>query len=239
MKALDTMQTWILEPKMADLQKREHRTYIGGKPSIPSETAIPKCRLCASEQTFYFQIAFPPDHFWNGLTLACFACTSCADETHLIPEMLKVKLKGANIPEGFLGHYQTNFSFQVFPTSESTLRDDYIEKISFKPLMMVSNISEPTEDAIQIGGEPDWLMEDESPSTYNNTAKMTFLLQIPQGYKFEINNNAPGQAELDLSGKPVPSDNKYYELFIGNAVYLFGTEPLDIGHLVYALTQVD
>ena len=62
------------------------RRLLGGVPLIPGATAIPRCKLCNAEQAFYFQVAFPPKHVWEGLSLAVFSCVACVDEEHLIPE---------------------------------------------------------------------------------------------------------------------------------------------------------
>lgn len=66
---------------------------------------------------------------------------------------------------------------------------------------------------------------------------MFFLLQILEGFKFEKLEEAPPQIELGLTGSLELSDNEYYELFIGNAIYLFGT--MDINDpQIYIITQV-
>jgi hypothetical protein len=97
-------------------------SFIGGKPRLPSEKKIPACQLCSSPQTFFFQIAMCDGAMWEDNTLGVFQSTKCADENHLIPEMLGSEpLSGADIPEGFLIQYQRNFSFVVFPTCEGTM----------------------------------------------------------------------------------------------------------------------
>ena len=90
----------------------------------------------------------------------------------------------------------------------------------------------------KIGGIANWILEDESPSRYDSSSEMYFLMQIEQDYEFEIVDNAPRQIELDLSGTPSPSDEPFYQLFNSNFIYLFGVKEL-VTPLVYAITQTE
>ena len=72
-------------------QIEEDLSFVGGYPRIPSESGLPECRLCRSRQTFFFQVAFPPEHPWSGLSLAVFQCTACVDENY--PEKRSTKKK--------------------------------------------------------------------------------------------------------------------------------------------------
>lgn len=142
--------------------------------------------------------------------------------------------RGCNIPGGFLTSYQRNFAFLVFLTDDSQLVTDYDEQIAFSALDFTDDGS--IADFGKIGGSPDWILDDESPATYDSSIPMTFLLAFKQGLKFQRVPGSRPQVELDLLGKPSPSPLEYYELFRGNAIYLYGTttgEPL-----VYAVTQV-
>ena len=49
---------------------------------------IPICTYTNTPMTFYFQIAFPDDHIWSGLSLAVFAATNFEEQGHYIPESL-------------------------------------------------------------------------------------------------------------------------------------------------------
>lgn len=117
-------------------QSGTEESFIGGTPNLPTDVEIPRCKLCAAEQTFFFQITFPSKHQWEGMTLALFACTSCAHENHLVPQMLSGPLPGANIPEGFLLSYQTNFRILVFEKALGAPRTTYQNRVIFKPLSL-------------------------------------------------------------------------------------------------------
>lgn len=223
-----------LEPVDAP-QTRADETFIGGKPRLPAAEAIPVCKLCGAEQTFFFQIAFPEKNEWAGLSLATFACTSCADKDKLIPQMLPGPLPGIDIPEGFLEAYQVNFRFLVFPTAEAVLREDYREKVAYQ--LWKLEPSSPRTRGTKVGGTPDWLQEDESPRSYAGRTPMFFLMQIEKDVVFQTVPDAPPQIKIGLSGKPQPASYRHYKLFISNATYLFGTEDRE-RPLVYAITQV-
>lgn len=210
-------------------------SFIGGKPKLLPGEAIPVCKLCNAPQTFFFQVAFPADNEWAGLSLATFACTSCADKKQLIPQMLDVPLPGVDIPDGFLESYQVNFRFLVFESAKAVVHAAYQEKVAFQRLEL-----EPTDPATpgnKLGGDPNWLQEDEAPASYAGRTPMFFLVQLERGLQYPTVAGAPPQIKIGLSGNPQPANYPYYKLFISNAIYLFGTEDR-AQPLVYALTQV-
>jgi hypothetical protein len=211
-------------------------SFIGGRPKLPQNIDIPKCELCSEEQSFLFQIAFPEEHHWSGMTLAVFICTSCVDERYLIPEMLQGPLQGVDIPDGFLESYQKNFRFVVFDTKLAELRDNYEPRVRYKPIELEVN-QESLINCNKVGGESAWLLDDENPASYDGKHKMHFLLQLMSDTQFELLDDAPPMMELNLIGEPEPSSERYYQLFNGNAIYLFGTSDAE-NSLVYAITQI-
>jgi hypothetical protein len=204
-----------------DPQREHDHSFVGGRPHLPPEEALPLCRLCGSEQAFFFQIAFPDDHDWRGTSVAVFACVSCTNEDRLIPEMLPEPLNGADIPEGFLDTCQENFRLLVFPTRSAIVRE-YTEKVRFRRLTLESG-GEPAVAFGRLGGVPAWVQEEERPASYARQVAMTFLMQIQPECEFHTVPGAPRQVALGLDGKPTMTSRTHYELFLGNAVYLFGT----------------
>jgi hypothetical protein len=89
-----------------------------------------------------------------------------------------------------------------------------------------------------MGGGPNWLSDEETPATYAQKVPMVFLMQLVPGFAFETTEHAPKQVELGLDGKPKSSARAHYELFLSNALYLYGTQD-DALRLVYAITQVE
>lgn len=223
--------TWRLQHKPG--HQSEQLSFIGGKPRLPVGKVVPCCQLCGSPQTFFFQVAMPEGAAWEGSTLSVYQCTRCADEDHLIPEMLHSGLTGADIPEGFLNK-QPNFTFVVFPTDQGAIVSEYEKSILFSEIQFVEGNTAGSFG--KLGGMPDWILDDESPATYGGNVQMVFLLELTPGFRFEITSNAEPQIELDLAGEPSPSPLNYYQLFIGNALYFFGTSSGD--KAVYAITQI-
>jgi hypothetical protein len=217
-------------------QSNEQLSFIGGYPSLPQGVNVPECSLCGNQQSFIFQIAFPEEHKWSGLSLAVFSCTSCADEEHLIPEMLQGSLQGIDIPNGFLESYQKNFRFIIFDTKTSHLNESYKQKVSYKTLEL-ELCDKPDLNCNKVGGEPTWLLEDESPMSYGEGNDMHFLLQLVPDAQFELVDGAAPQMELNLMGEAEPSLEPYYQLFNGNAIYLFGSSDRGLPS-VYAVTQI-
>lgn len=218
-------------------QSLDDHSFIGGTPKLPKGASLPCCKLCGAAESFFFQVAIPKGTFWGGLSLAVFACTSCADEDQLIPPMLQGPLRSVDIPDGFLESYQVNFSFIVFATAAAVPAEQYNSRVIFKPLRLEKTVN-PDADEHKLGGNPNWLFDDESPLTYRETTPMFFLLQLLPGIQFEIINSAPRQVELGLDGVPRLTQLSFYKLFLGNKIFLFGTEDRERPR-VYAITQVD
>lgn len=217
-------------------QQKDDFSFIGGTPRLPEGVDIPECELCGSPQTFFFQIAFPKEHIWNKLSLALFACTSCAHKEYFIPEMLSGKLQGIDIPKGFLDTYQRNFRVLIFNTENATLKQGYIEKVKFKKVVLEER-SDMNEVTNKVGGCPVWLLGDETPSTYDSSIGMLFLMQLAEEFEFEIVPDAPGQTTLSLTGAQKISENRFYRLFLANNIYIFGTNDPS-NPKVYILTQI-
>ena len=214
-------------------QTNEFDSFAGGKPKLPIEESIPKCTLCSSEQTFFFQVDFPIGHIWEGFSLAVFACTSCVDEENLIPEMLSVPLKGATIPDNMLINYQTNFKLLVFPTERGVIKNTYQEKIKFSRFITGFQPID-SQRFCSFRDTPRWILEDECPKEYENSA-MKFLFQVHINLEFPILKSAPQQKNVDY-GVPWP-DMDHYMLFNQNEIYFFGKERPS--NEIYVLTQVD
>lgn len=230
-------ECWTLEMiDSIDLQEDKYLSFIGGKPLLPKHMDIPKCKLCDAEQTFFFQVAFPNGHAWSGLTISTFLCTSCADTDHIIPKMLDGPLNNTDIPQKFLDKYQENFGFLVFETNLGEMRLNYSEKVRYRAIYL-RPVDDPSTDGNKLGGVPNWILEDESPGSYMAKFNMCFLLQLEVGMQFDVLNHVLPQMEIGLRGNIEPSPNRYYQLFNGNKVFLFGVCDQNCP-LVYAITQI-
>jgi hypothetical protein len=225
--------TLLLCRKEPGDQSQTADTFQGGQPKLPSDVTPPRCSICQDLLTFFFQVGFSAPHPWRGHSLALFACTCCADESSLIPEMLTGQLAGAKVPEEFLSRYATNFRALVFETTAAQVQHQYPPRVLFAPLVACQQSKSYFARA---GGEPSWVLEDESPSEVAGS-EATFLLQLRRGLKFPAHPDAPPQVDIGLDGSQEAAEPGKYELFVGNEVYFYGTpEP---SPLVYVFTQVD
>jgi hypothetical protein len=162
------------------------------------------------------------------------------DEAHLIPEMDQRLLSGGDVPDGFMLRPRPNYAFLVFPSAAAVPIDEYAPKIAFQRWDLASTDTGATRWG-RAGGTPEWMLHDESPGLYMGRNPLRFLLQIDQDVVFPVLDSTPGQVELDMlnstPGALRRSEDRHYELFVGNAVYLFGTENPADG--VYCVVQSD
>lgn len=132
--------------------------------------------------------------------------------------------------------YQKNFKIEVFETADGAIKNDYKEKVKFKKITLIEEMDKELFNN-KIGGSPNWVADDETPGSCDKTEPMIFLMQLLEDFNFEKLPDAPSQIKLSLTKKQEPSNNDYYELFLGNNIYFFGTASVD-SPLVSILTQV-
>ena len=223
----------LLESESA-VQSADDRSFIGGRPRIPRGIPLPDCARCGERLTFFWQLAFPPGHAWQGRQLALFACTTSYHDADVIPEMLEGELRGADVPPAMIDRYQTNFRLIVSPVDDGALRDDYEPRVAFRRWRLVPS-SDPAEPRSKVGGEPAWILDDESPRTFDGTIDALFLLQLEEELRYDRLPAAPPQMIPTLFDGVQPSHEPSYTLFAGNGLYFFGSAT---GRpLVYVLPQ--
>jgi hypothetical protein len=221
----DFSQPFVVTPPPGD----GSLSFVGGRPFLPPATETPACGVCSARMCFFFQVALPAGHRWQGALVALFHCISCCSEDALIPEMIDAPLQGAEIPRGFLTRFQTTFRIVVGDAATALPRDDYEPLIEHAPI---------DQSAWRVGAEPQWLLDDETPGSYESLDDPAFLFQVPFGMTFPRRSNAPLQKTLDLAGEVVDAERPYYELFLGNASYFFGFGSAAPGR-TYVVTQAE
>ncbi|AZD27013.1 YwqG family protein [Pseudomonas chlororaphis] len=217
------------------IPEAESASYIGGKPAIPQGISIPKSPN-GSLMSFYFTLQFPEVHSLHGYTLSVFAATDDFNEDYTIPEMLKVPLLGATIPDHFLRNYQKYFAAFLFRNEEKVYASDYPIRIAMTPLAF--SHSKGSDVFGWAGDKPKWLMDDETPDQYSGAA-LDFLLQVHGEQSFPIIDTAPAQQELDIFGGSKSRAKRNYTLFNQNEIYFFGSRTEDFDDRVYIVTQCD
>ena len=227
-------KTWYIEKNEPD-EAGELSSFIGGKPKLPPELPVPECEKCHFEMTFYFQLALERAGFWQDKSIAVFFCTKCSGPDTLFPKMLKGPLAGADIPEGFLTAYQSNFRIYAFLSADALERESYREVLRFCGLSFTKERGE--EIFGTMGGQPHWLLGDESPRSYGQKQRPFFLFDVMEDQLFQVVDGAPKQQEVMLTGDIGDSIYDEYYLFNMNRCFFFGVEAEE--SLVYALTQCD
>ncbi|PMY59519.1 MULTISPECIES: hypothetical protein [Pseudomonas] len=186
--------------------------------------------------SFYFTLQFPEAHSLHGHTLSIFAATEDFNEDYTIPEMLKVPLSGAIIPDNFLSYYQKYFAVFLFRSEDKTYASDYPIRIAMTPLAF--SHSKGSNVFGWAGDKPKWLMGDETPAQYKGAA-LDFLLQVHGEQSFPIVDTAPAQQEMDIFGKSKSRTKRNYTLFNQNEIYFFGSRTEKIDDRIYIITQCD
>ncbi|WP_039967586.1 hypothetical protein [Pseudomonas chlororaphis] len=217
------------------ITEAESASYIGGKPAISQGISIPKSPN-GSLMSFYFTLQFPEAHSLHGYTLSVFAATDDFNEDYTIPEMLKIPLLGAIIPDNFLSDSQKYFATLLFRNEEKTYASDYPTRIAMTPLAF--SHSKGSDVFGWAGDKPKWLMGDETPAQYKGMA-LDFLFQVHGEQSFPIIDTAPAQQEMDIFGKSKPRIKRNYTLFNQNEIYFFGSRTEDVDDRVYIITQCD
>lgn len=169
-----------------------------------------------------FQIAFPLEHSWFGKSFALFFFTNQFHEEFCIPEFPDViDLNGAQITKDFLDGYERNFKLLIFDIEKGVVRNEYKEKVVYKPLEMLRIEGADSQAEFVIGGEPIWIMGyDETPGSISCNDKVELLLQIREDYMFERLSEAKPQESM--FGDRLKKVN-LYELFAANRIYFWGT----------------
>ncbi len=208
-------------------QKQDNSdSFIGGKPRISANIPLPVCKVCGEPLTFFFQLAFPKGHIWEGKSLAFFFCTSTYykhDAQEWFPPRLLANDK-ADVPIEALDSdsYQTLFRVYFFDTKEGVLRQDYHEKVMYQRIDWKAGRRRDKKVPIILAGEPIWMdsFQRECPKSCGGK-NLELVLQIADYFNFEKYPDAP--PEIRRSFQPRKENN--YTLFCDfNRIFLWGTD---------------
>ena len=208
-------------------------SFVGGRPKLPRAMKLPACKNCGAFQTFFFQVAFPEGHVWEGQTLAVFECTACRDEENpvpqvnktLVPSMKRMELRrGEDVPDGALDLYQTTCRFPVFPTVEGVMRVDYVERVRYRPIAFEPALEEKLTAKSKLGGKPGWVQGiDLTPGKYLGEP-LEFLFQWRHDFEFDRVTGSPPPYHPYMEMVPELADVGQYKLFLGTQLYFFGNQ---------------
>lgn len=214
--------------------KQDNSTsFIGGKPRIPKDEPLPRCKVCGEPLTFFFQIAFPKKHMWTGKSIAFFYCI-CSYHRHdakqqFPPYITATESDLFKIPNGEINPetYQTLFRAVFFDTTDGVLREDYTEKVAYQRIDWKSSRISKRKVPIIIGGDAIWSSQygKERPVSYEGKPMM-LVLQVADYFNFEKLPDAPPEmSETYKENNPFEprKENDYTFFYDFNRVYLWGT----------------
>ncbi len=230
------MKSWKLEPLSDRRQTEEEDTFIGGKPKLPPDVSLPSCRLCGKELAFFFQVAFPQGHKWEGKSMAVFYCVEEWHDRYCIPELPDgPSLNKVDVMADFLNQYQRNFRVLVFDTAKAVPVEGYQEKVAFRSMAITQEDKTDSGWDMVIGGRPVWIMgQAERPASVAGDEKPALPLQLREDFKFPILADAPREAALFFSTKVSPF--LWYSLFARDRIYFWGGQGQE-GEKVYISVQ--
>lgn len=207
-------------------QNYTNSSYIGGVPMLPSDFLIPKFSKTNSLMTFFFQIEIPEGFNWAGKIISVFQTTDYSDDDTCIPK-LPEPLKGAVLDNSFFENYQSFFRILILDKKDLVYRKDYKHVVAYKNL----NFGNEPDNYIpfgNIGQNPIWELDDETPKSYNGKCDViNFLFQTIIDYTFETVDDAPRQKEINFSGTSEKFSDSLvpeYILFTANELYFFGID---------------
>lgn len=214
-------------------------SFKGGLPNIPDRFDVPHCQICDAPMTFFFQIAFPKRHVWDGRVMVAFACTSldhpCGSELHNV-DFLYMKAY-MHIDDGLLDSYQKTFRFYVFDTDETMqLQNKFEKKLVFERLTFERVNPKARYDGMnKVGGEPAWYDYESTDEGANMYKEMTymgggfdFLMQIEEDWTFKRLPHAPLQSKLIYLSRETALGRQYYTFISLSNLKFLGTNSPEV-----------
>lgn len=208
-------------------------SYIGGKPMLPNELAIPVHPETGRTMTFFFQIRMPENHAWNDKLISVFCVTDDYVSDKMLPVMVTYNEFGYDVDSSFIKSDQKYFRIVVSDFNSCSIREDYNEILAYQPLIL----SESEQNSFgYIGDNPLWLLEDETPLTLDSKNQFDFLFQINLDINFPKLDTSPRQIieNFEASSGTRESYIDDYSLFTGNSVFFFGEKQ---SQLIYMVLQ--
>ncbi len=222
----------------AEHQDGSARSFVGGRPMLPPGVVIPVYAGTGTPMTFFFQVAMPAGHRWQGWIVSVFAVTDHAERGACIPD-LPSPLAGAALTTAFFTRYQRFFRLLVFEGGGAEPVHAYAEKVAFHALHRSDEVPDDAVAFGRIGAAPWWLLGDEAPASFEGRSDaIAFLFQSVEDYEFATVPGAPRQRALAYNGIPGATEDSStpeYDLFVANALYLFGIEAAE--RLIYVVPQ--
>lgn len=189
---------------------------IGGAPELPVGDPWPLCGICGDEMVLFFNIRLPElaqSPFIPRSRLQVFACREHDDISGTIysdyirsNQISFVK----QLPPEFWNISDGHYLLRLLLPAEATEAGKPEGRLEQRFLTARGSAPGCTH-GLKLFGEPDWL-QDPEVHVCACGAPMALILQVPDGYGFQMMPNALGQ--------PNSFSNSQYCLFLGNQLYL-------------------
>ncbi|GAA2260939.1 hypothetical protein GCM10010430_51330 [Kitasatospora cystarginea] len=157
----------------------------GGVPLVPEGFVWPSCRECGGAMQFLAHLPL------GATVVAVFFCQNdpgtCDDWNAIAGANRAYVLSGELTPA-------------AVPAEGETL-------LGAVTALRLHPAGEPTEEPVlgRLGGEPDWIQDDETPDCPSCTAPMTFTAELEEGYDFATSANFGGGGRGYVFGhRPCP-----------------------------------
>lgn len=194
--------------------------FIGGSPFLPKDFILPRSQLTGAEMAFMFQIFFPPTHALAGKTLALFFAIDDVTEDLIIPPLSCGELSRIIVTESELTAQQALHGALLFDVAEVDRAAHVRSPVEHMILVAATGAADETVFGA-LADYPNWILEDETPGNLDGVYRPIFCLQTVEYLELPRKVGAPGQIEIDIFGGKSASDERYYDMFAGNATYYF------------------
>ncbi|OAI40852.1 hypothetical protein AYO40_04120 [Planctomycetaceae bacterium SCGC AG-212-D15] len=212
------------EISVVNTQAQDPRGFVGGKPSLPVDSEWPACRMCRERLVHFLDLELPRSKdllFKAGSRLQIFACREHDDIAGTIYSDYKrfaTVTASRGLPKNYWnvtdGHYLIRLlspSAAVVPAASGEAR----LALRNLELRQMRDSSADPHQSFKLFGYPFWVQDVEDHLCCCG-APMRLLLQVPDGFGFDMEVGAPEQANS--------FSHTQYCLFLGNYVYLLACE---------------
>jgi hypothetical protein len=202
----------------SDANTQNSRGFIGGTPALPEGSSWPSCGICGKELIHFVEIELPDGSapFIASSRLQVFACREHDDIAGTIYSdynRFSHASMTRQLPQSYWEISDGHYFIRLLPPGTSIARAQVEIKLTTQNLGFVRK--EDSTDgrllAFKLLGHPSWAQDPEE-HVCSCGAPMQLLLQIPEGFGFDMAPDAPPQ--------PNSFSNRQYSLFLGNELYL-------------------
>ncbi|WP_125901094.1 hypothetical protein [Methylobacterium indicum] len=212
----------IFHSPVPDVQNPLNRSYIGGAPTLPKDSAWPADTKTGEDLIFFFQIKLPEHHALGGKIVSVFSNINAYEADRIIPK-LPHDLRATHLDHHFFKDYDSFFKFLIIDDVNLSLKTTSREYVEHHIL----EFGTCGEDKIRFGSGfdcPLWELDDEAPLTFEgDKLSVIFLFQTMIDYEFSVVAGAPRQKKqnYETGVGSVDSIDARYDLFASNACYYF------------------